>query len=85
MKGVIITDNSKVNEFLLKQNSELLQSNKELLEALEYSLSAIKAINSFGATKPIIARIEQLIQKHKRQRRCLMQILFYQKELHVKL
>jgi hypothetical protein len=71
--GNVVTDNSKVNEFLLKQNSELLQSNKELLGALEEIMrfkNELKYVMSEKLASPenflkAIDNLEQLIQKHK--------------------
>lgn len=48
-----------------KHVAKLESERDELLEMLEYSLQAIKAVNSMGASKAIIERIEQSIAKHK--------------------
>jgi len=45
--------------------SELLKINEELVEMLEFANKALKAVSSFGATKPIIERIENAIQNYK--------------------
>ncbi len=41
---------------------ELERQRDELLGTLQFALKAIKAVNSMGATKPIIERIEQAIK-----------------------
>lgn len=44
-------------------NAKLIATAPEMLEGLEYAIKAIKAISSFGATTPIIERLENIIKK----------------------
>jgi hypothetical protein len=44
-------------------NAKLISKAPELLEMLKYSLEALKVVTSFGATKPVIERIEKLIKE----------------------
>lgn len=43
--------------------SELLEHRNELLTNLKHATEALKAVSSFGATKPIIERFQELINK----------------------
>jgi|GEM_PF-3398665 len=55
---------SAVYDSVVKNRDELRERVKELEEICEYALKAIKAVNSpFGATKPIIKRIEKALKK----------------------
>jgi len=44
-------------------NAKLISKAPEMLEMLKYSLEALKVVTSFGATKPVIERIENLIKE----------------------
>lgn len=44
-------------------NLLLISKSFEMLEMLKYAVEALKAVQSWGATKPIIKRIEQLIKE----------------------
>ena len=56
-KNQIITDNSKVNINLLKQNEELKEQNKELIKCF-------KEIQEYHGIENIKSRILDIIQKH---------------------
>jgi len=47
----------------LRANALLISKAPEMLEELKHLVKALKAINSFGATKPIIEHAEQLIKE----------------------
>lgn len=60
----------KLNKHLLRgmvtnaMESYHKESSKELVEALEQCIKALKVVNSFGATKPIIERAEKALENH---------------------
>jgi hypothetical protein len=47
----------------IEANMLLYSKAPEMLEMLKYSLEALKVVTSFGATKPVIERIEKLIKE----------------------
>ena len=69
-KNQIITDNSKVNVNLLKQNEELRELNKELIECINWHLDAldlnrVEFYEKYGFNMAeVFERSRQLIQKH---------------------
>ena len=46
-----------------KANAQLISKAPEMLEEIKHLVKALKAVNSFGATKPIIEHAEQLIKE----------------------
>lgn len=44
-------------------NAKLIAAAPEMLEHLQYAVKALKSISSFGATTPIIDRLESVIKK----------------------
>lgn len=46
-----------------KANAQLIAAAPELLEELQHTVKALEVVASFGATKPIIERAKQVINK----------------------